>query len=324
MSLLDLTHFIQCEHLLKDDIFQPQPHTEPVTIAPEVTLPSVTTFLSRSFNISVDAVDYLWKIVKDLVWTLPNAAEEQAEEAAFMIHGHPLGLKMLRYDTPVQIRRSSLTLNHVRGKTCTYYGGILSHIQVAEHQFVELELIMIHGQEELLHAWYCLEHQNLESVCTMEGCSQAVTSDPKTGKLWKACNDPIHVKMEAANTESSHSGKSRTQCNKIAKLNDTMDSSMHDPTNEVKSIPLQDIDEWYEHEIATGAVHLVQASVTMSTGVSDLTLNESSNRDNSAPVCSCKDAPVKLKAVFVNNAQTMNSSLYSHGHHQWMRDNVPP
>jgi hypothetical protein len=42
----------------------------------------------------VDAVlDYLWEIVKDLVWTLPSAAEEQAEEEiSFMIHGHPLGL----------------------------------------------------------------------------------------------------------------------------------------------------------------------------------------------------------------------------------------
>lgn len=40
----------------------------------------------------MDAVDYLWEIVKDLVWTLPGAAEEQAEEISFMIHGHPLGL----------------------------------------------------------------------------------------------------------------------------------------------------------------------------------------------------------------------------------------
>ncbi|KAG1799568.1 uncharacterized protein BJ212DRAFT_1248604, partial [Suillus subaureus] len=55
------------------------------------------------------------------------------------------------------------------------------------------------------HCRYCLEHQNLESICAMEGCSQAVTSDPKTRKLRKACNDPIHVKMEAANMESSRS-----------------------------------------------------------------------------------------------------------------------
>jgi hypothetical protein len=41
----------------------------------------------------VDTVDCLWEIVKDLVWTLPSAAEEQAdEEAYFKTHGHPLGL----------------------------------------------------------------------------------------------------------------------------------------------------------------------------------------------------------------------------------------
>lgn len=93
MPLLDLTRFMQRTHLLKDDILQPQPHTKPVTIAPEVIPPSITTFLARSFNLSVDAVDYLWEIVKDLVWALPSEAEEQAEEEiSFMIHGHPLGL----------------------------------------------------------------------------------------------------------------------------------------------------------------------------------------------------------------------------------------
>jgi len=158
------------------------------------------------------------------------------------------------------------------------------------------------------HRRYCLEHQNLEGVCAVEGCGRAVTSDPKTGKLRKACNDPIHVKMEAANAESSRSGKSRTQRNKIAKLDDAMESSMHDLVDEVESIPLQDTDEWYEHEIATGAVRLVQASVTTSTGVSDLAPNEPSNRDTGVPACSGKDAPVKLKAVF-RRQRTNNEQL---------------
>lgn len=158
------------------------------------------------------------------------------------------------------------------------------------------------------HCRYCLEHQNLECLCAMEGCSRAVTSDPKTGKPWKACNDPVHAKMEAANTKSSCSGKSKTQRNKIAKLNDAMDSSVHDIANEVESIPLQDGDEWYEHEIATGAVRLVQASVTTSMGVSDLAPNEPSDHVNSPPACSGKDAPVKLKAVF-RQQRTNNEQL---------------
>ncbi|KAG1881012.1 uncharacterized protein F5891DRAFT_1204281 [Suillus fuscotomentosus] len=327
----------------------------------------------------------------------------------------------------------------VKNKTRTYYGGMPSHIQVAEHQFVELELalqridlivsatnsrlyeiaqarssterdkswqfltllttrevwdafvivalldhqqmqggrlqvphdgdqkdrytaamgarteqIITHGQEELPHACYgcmrvftspdgllpstevivtdgvivgrpcraiprcknplmthrcryCLEHQTLESICAVEGCSQVVTRDPQTGKLLKACDDPFHTKMEAANTESSRSGKSRTQRNKTAKFNDVMESSMHDLTNGVKSIPLQDADEWYEREVATGAVRLVQASMTTSTGVSDLAPNEPSNCDNS--VRSGKDAPVKLKAVFRRH-RANNEQLY--------------
>ncbi|KAG1739658.1 hypothetical protein EDB19DRAFT_1635636 [Suillus lakei] len=468
-------------HLLKDNILQPQPHTKPITITPEVIPPLITTFLARSFNISVDMVDYLWEIVKDLVWTLPSAAEEQTEEEiSFMIHGHPLGLTAHILYPPVKTcinpectawqlgsllkkeqqqcvvvftnasgahpawsvhlkcRVCNTNYHHnysVRGKTCMYYGGMLSHIQVAEHQYVELKLamqcidlmqiavlatncarlyeiaqacsstrcnkpwqfltslttrevldafvivslldhqqaqggklqvphdgdqkdrytaamhactkqIMIHGQEELPHAcyrcmrifaspdgtlqstevivtdgitvgWpccaipqcknplvtnhcrYCLEHQNLECLCAMEGCTQAVTSDLKTGKSQKACNDPVHAKMEVANTKSSRTGKSKTQRNKIVKLNNAMDSSVHDITNEVESIPLQDGDEWYEHEIATGAVCLVQASVTMSTGVSDLAPNEPSDHVNGPPACPGKDAPVKLKAVFL-------------------------
>ncbi|KIK43867.1 hypothetical protein CY34DRAFT_54603, partial [Suillus luteus UH-Slu-Lm8-n1] len=61
------------------------------------------------------------------------------------------------------------------------------------------------------HCRYCLKHQNLKCLCAMEGCSQAITSDQKTRKPQKACNGPVHVKMEAANTKSSYSGKSKTQ-----------------------------------------------------------------------------------------------------------------
>ncbi|KAG1719677.1 uncharacterized protein EDB91DRAFT_1065411, partial [Suillus paluster] len=138
----------------------------------------ITTFLSQSFNILVDAVDYLWEIVKDLVWTLPSAAEEQAEEeASFMIHGHPLGLTRVLYPLvktcinpkctawqlgsllkkeeqqcvvvfthasgthsawSIHLKCQACSTNYhhnysVRDKTCTYYGGIPSHIQVAEH-----------------------------------------------------------------------------------------------------------------------------------------------------------------------------------------------
>lgn len=47
----------------------------------------------------MDAVDYLWEIVKDLVRTLPSAAEE---EISFMIYGHPLGLTARVFYPPVK------------------------------------------------------------------------------------------------------------------------------------------------------------------------------------------------------------------------------
>jgi len=94
MSLLDLTRFVRrTTHQLKGDILQPQPHNVPVTIAPDALPPTIATFLLRSFSISLEAVDYLWDIVKDLAWTLLSAAEELVnDEAAFEIHGHELGL----------------------------------------------------------------------------------------------------------------------------------------------------------------------------------------------------------------------------------------
>ena len=97
MSLLDLTRFVRRTHLLKDDILQPQPHTVPTTMAPDVLPPAITTFLSQSFSLSLRAVDHLWEIVKDLAWTLPSVAEELADdELAFEVHGHELGLSETR------------------------------------------------------------------------------------------------------------------------------------------------------------------------------------------------------------------------------------
>ncbi|KAG2348656.1 hypothetical protein BDR05DRAFT_996027 [Suillus weaverae] len=188
MSLLDLTRFIHCTHLLKDDICLPQPRTVPLNIASDTLPPAIITFLTQSFTISSDAVHYLWAIMKDLAWTLPGTVEEQGdEEAAFEIHGHHLGLTAHVLYPPVktcinsecaaqalsaslkqeeqwcvvifthangahhawsvhlkcQVCHTNYHHNYaVKDKTQTYYGGMPSPIQVAEHQFVELELAM--------------------------------------------------------------------------------------------------------------------------------------------------------------------------------------
>ncbi|KAG1769694.1 WD40-repeat-containing domain protein [Suillus placidus] len=53
----------------------PQPDTVSVVVAPEVLPPSINTFLTEKATLSEDAVDVLWGITKDLIWTLPTLAQ---------------------------------------------------------------------------------------------------------------------------------------------------------------------------------------------------------------------------------------------------------
>jgi hypothetical protein len=56
---IDLTRFIRCARLLKDDICLPQPHTVPVNVASGLLPPEVITFLAQLFAISYEAMHYL-------------------------------------------------------------------------------------------------------------------------------------------------------------------------------------------------------------------------------------------------------------------------
>lgn len=127
-------------------------------------------------------------------------------------------------------------------------------------------------------------HQALETTCTVDGCDQPVTHDSQSGRPHKACNDPLHLRMEALNVKSLRTGKSQTRCQKGVMLDDTM-AALH-PTG--SALPVQDGDEWYELYKQMGDTHLVQPAVTTSTGVSE-----------EAPTkCEAKETQVKLKAVF--------------------------
>lgn len=100
------------------------------------------------------------------------------------------------------------------------------------------------------------DHKALETMCAVEGCNCPVTCNSKSGKYRKACDDPLHVKMEGANVESSRSGKSKTQRQKVAKLDNAM-STLDPPqltADSTMALPIQDGDEWYEHDAQTGAV----------------------------------------------------------------------
>jgi hypothetical protein len=111
--------------------------------------------------------------------------------------------------------------------------------------------------------------------------------------------------MEAVNIDSSRHGKSKTQRQKLSKLNDAI--TVHLPATSTDDVPLQDVEEWYEHDMASGAVRLHQAAMTTSTGVLDHPVVSDLDADG----CSAKDTPLKLKATF-RRQRTNNEQLVVH------------
>jgi hypothetical protein len=64
-----------------------------VIAPPDVLPPIITEFLSNSFHITLEAVDMLWDVVKDIMWVLPTELEErEAVETMFRLHGKDRGL----------------------------------------------------------------------------------------------------------------------------------------------------------------------------------------------------------------------------------------
>lgn len=154
-----------------------------------------------------------------------------------------------------------------------------------------------------------LSHKYLETVCAVDGCDKPVVHDKSTGKPRKACNDPLHLRMEDAKSVLSRSGKSKTQRMKSAKLNDALAASSVDDAHTLEDVlPVQDVDEWFEHDPLTGNVCLQQASVTSSTGIVDPSALLIEPRHNSG-ACPSKDEVPKLKAVFFRK-RTNNEQLF--------------
>lgn len=104
LSYITITRFLRCATMLKDDILLPQPHSSPVTTVPDVLPPGITTFFSRSFDISCDAVDALWDAVKHIAWTLPADSEErEIIEMMFQHHGQDLGISAYVLYPPMKV-----------------------------------------------------------------------------------------------------------------------------------------------------------------------------------------------------------------------------
>ena len=141
-------------------------------------------------------------------------------------------------------------------------------------------------------------HKCLETTCAVDGCPMPVVRDDKTGKLRKSCGDPLHLKMEDANAALSRSGKSKTQRMKTTKLNDALAAASFndDSCADEEALPIQDVDEWYEHDTSTGSIHLEQASVTSSTRIIP-------------EACPSKAEVPKLKAIFFQK-RTNNEQLF--------------
>lgn len=154
-------------------------------------------------------------------------------------------------------------------------------------------------------------HKLLEARCAVDGCDQPVARHD-SAKPRKACNNPLHMKMEDAKVALSRSGKSKTQRMKTAKLNDALAVASSDDHPE-DPLPIEDIDEWYEHDESTGDVRLKQASVVSSTGVIDPLLTQNQPFSTASPhvlkACPSKDDTPKLKAIFFRK-RTNNEQLF--------------
>ncbi|KAG1908003.1 uncharacterized protein F5891DRAFT_938956 [Suillus fuscotomentosus] len=203
----------------------------------------------------------------------------------------------------MQIAVSATNCGHLYGIAQTH--GTLRHTEVIVTDGVTVGWPCCavarckNALESNRHRFCTAEHRHLKSVCAVDGCSQPVMPVGADGKTHKSCDDPVHLRMEAANVESLRSGKSRTQRQRLAKLNDSVATHNVSPpivTYAEEDVPLQDVEEWYEYDKASGAVRFRQAPTTTSTGVSDVN------------GCSAKDIPSKIKATF-RRQRTNNEQL---------------
>lgn len=148
-------------------------------------------------------------------------------------------------------------------------------------------------------------HKQRETTCAVEGCNKPVVRDENTGKCRKACADPVHLKMEDIKAASMRGGKSKSQRMKTAKLNDALTSTGADE----EALPVQDVDEWFNHNPSTGNVNLVQASSSSSTGVMDSLPSSNGTALQVLDACPDKDEASKLKATFFRQ-RTNNEQLF--------------
>ncbi|KDQ59117.1 hypothetical protein JAAARDRAFT_57079 [Jaapia argillacea MUCL 33604] len=167
LTLGKIFKFVTGAAQFKNDILLCQPVVHPNTIPPAVLPPTINTWLSHSAEIPPEYIQKCWDLFKEMVWD----DEEQVlslgdhHEEAMRHYGHENGLGMDRLTKAEQRQAVLFTLDrgvrpaysvHLYCEKCyinyhhnfsvhdgmrSYYDGIPDIIQVAEHQFVERQLI---------------------------------------------------------------------------------------------------------------------------------------------------------------------------------------
>ncbi|KAF7300735.1 hypothetical protein MKEN_01298300 [Mycena kentingensis (nom. inval.)] len=87
---------IRLLRIVKNDIILVQPSTVPVNIAPAILPPSIVLFVEEALGIAYNAVEALWDVIRDEVWTsaMPKPSEEERE--MFRKYGWHRGLTIVK------------------------------------------------------------------------------------------------------------------------------------------------------------------------------------------------------------------------------------
>ncbi|KAG2034597.1 hypothetical protein BDR03DRAFT_802478, partial [Suillus americanus] len=130
-SFCTLYHFMNIAFALKDNILLTLPSTHPVDEPPNVLLPAIKTFLGASCSLDDGGIDLAWSLLKALVWT--------GNLKSISFHHYKT-----RTCTPQGVVAASscktdyfhnYSINH------TYYTTVPANIQVAEHVYIEHQVI---------------------------------------------------------------------------------------------------------------------------------------------------------------------------------------
>ncbi|KIK31734.1 hypothetical protein CY34DRAFT_102856 [Suillus luteus UH-Slu-Lm8-n1] len=170
-----LFHFMNIAFALKEDILLTLPSTHPVDEPPNVLSPAIKTFLGASCSLDDANVDLTWSLLKALVWT-GNVPNKSGMGVYFIAEIHlfppyrmcpgPDCSRMKRGHALHKVWQQQVVLFTLANGPCvakaahfyceackidyfhnyslrdrTYYTAVPANIQVAEHVYIERQVI---------------------------------------------------------------------------------------------------------------------------------------------------------------------------------------